>query len=351
MKNPNRSSFRPGRSRVFVVCLALGLIVGGGGFTGAHAATSTGDPASIPEETVISSSEFNEARVESRAKDDSPGERKLKSDFLRDAAQSNDLYYSPTEVEVVQVNSDVTIVAPVDITVRSIEIVPDETSSTVTATADVIPGEIDAAAPSPGLEWKIKASGQYAITVKGLGSGLFTWEKDLLVGNDGDPAKDYWTYKRKASGTPYSRPLAPDARVQKLYIRNYPNAATYGILRNWVDWAPENDFAGNCDSNPKMFEVGFRGVTTALQFNDCLTNDFAKNDSVPGEARIQIDQGYAIEDDKGGALATGYMTTFAVAQGTTPVFNDQQQIVFYIVKWDQKTCTSTNKNATCAPVL
>jgi hypothetical protein len=316
--------------------------------TGEPAVDGSGAAVEFPESSTISASEFTEARADSRAEPDSTVEATLKQDFLEDAAELGGSYYAPSEIEVVTIPEEqVTLVGPTDLAVRSIEIVSDPDGGTVSATADVGSGSIDASAPSPGFaSWSIAGSGSYKLTISGWGYGQFFWSKWKLTSGDGDSAKDYWTYKRKAVGDPDSWPNFPDPVVDQLYIRNYPTSATYGVLRNWVDWAGGETQTTCTSSGNTYMEVTAVGVTIGQTFDGCVKNSFARNADVPGEARTLVNQPPL--GATGGTIETGYQTTFAVTQGTTPKFEDVQKVVFYQLA-QYKSCSSTTASGSCSP--
>ncbi|MCD5314853.1 hypothetical protein [Kineosporia babensis] len=307
----------------------------------------------VPAETVISAEDYDRAKAKAASTPDTSAERRIEAQFLEDAAVDHGNTYTRAEVEVVDLGPAF-IAGPVDLDVKEIVIAESGDDATVEVAADLNPGTIDAQAPSSGsAEYATVAGGSYRIVVKGVGDAIFTWEKAKRK-DEKDKQKDYWAYAREANGEPYAVKNWPNPRVSNLYIRNYPTQSTYSKLRTWeANSQPAADFKGDCNESPMTISLGAGGAGVEMSFRDCASNDVSRNSSVPGEMRIEMDQGSFVL--QAGNIGTGYIASFSTKQGEVPYFNDQQRVTFrkYAVPaaWGpggpSQTCEHTNGNRTC----
>jgi hypothetical protein len=339
------------RKRTLACALITVATLGIGPVSGVHAADQAGVPdLSKLNSFSVSASEFESLRKASRRVVPAGERAKERGAFLESASEFEGSVYLADEVDVVDLGPAI-VTIPTDVTLDSLEITADPGQGVVVEAEATSRGKSRATPTSGAEEFASKGGGQYVITVKGVGSGLFTWRKFKIEG-ESDSAADYWAYRRTAVGEPANWSNRPDPRVAYLYIRNYPMSGTYKVLKSWLsESAPSSDFDGDCNNTPVYFELGAKGASVGVSFLDCARNDVSQNHSVPGEMRILMDQGKWV--GASGTRATGYISGFTVKPKATPYFHDQQKIAFAIYGdegwlWPPKiTCSSIDGDTTC----
>jgi hypothetical protein len=329
------------RRASLALCLSTVLFLQG-------AAVASAEEVEPPTQTAladeITAAEFSDARDESRATTDSPAERKAETVFLDEAAEDSGIHYDATDVEVVAVTDDVQVILPTDATVEGITLTPVPDGG-LQVDAEVFGGSGVGEVAGPGAGWGAANFGTYKVTITGWGVANFTYYKNKFTG-DGEASRDIWAYRRKAMATPTAIPNAPDARIHKLYIRNYPTTSTYPKLVGWLGRSPGKSFNGDCNTSPLHATVVWTGFELSLDFVDCDKYDVAPNENIPGEYRIEFDQGASIS--RTGTQEVGYAVQFSVKQGETPYFHDHNSVTYY-KSGDSQNCTSYNSDKTCAP--
>ena len=199
-----------------------------------------------------------------------------------------------------------------------------------------------AVASGPGLApyWGGNGDGQYILTVRGIGNGLFTWSRSKLI-NDGNGKYDWFAYRRKGDAQPFDI-TGPNAFVETLRIQNFPFDSVEPNLVNWNEWSPASNFTGDCGS-PMNVGVSVLGASVGTTFQDCDRYSMWRNANKPSSYWLEMDQGYVLRH---GNREAAYALAWKQKQGTAASQHDLQKLVFHY-NGNAYTCKHTDAGDTC----
>lgn len=193
-----------------------------------------------------------------------------------------------------------------------------------------------------------RSPGSYRLVVKDWGDAVFLWKREKLH-NDGDAAKDYFTYSRKASAYPFKLRFSDDPKVRTLRVQSFPYDELEPKLVDWLDWNPGANFSGGC-SGQMSVGISHPAVPVSLgyTFQDCDKYTFWRNGGKPGSYWIEMDQGRFLND---GPREAAYALGFITRQGARASMHDLNLVVFnqFSQLWgsQDKACKQTDAGRNC----
>lgn len=304
-----------------------------------------------PEETVVmlfSSAQIAEARVLARQRmldgSEDPANRAEREKFVAVAAAQTDVTYDVTDIDIIELNGDLTVIVPADTEVVGAKITENadggQSADLDTVTPTAAPPEVR----SLGSEWQQVNSGQYVIRLRGAGEMLALW-KNFFLTNDGDRNYDYWTHSRKSSAYGYEI-TGLNWSVTAMEIAGTPTLTTQPFLVNWEDLNPAKSFSSTCDELPFSIGIEVKGISLSGSFKDCDEYQVSFNSYIPGSYKIRYDQGFVFDT---GAREAGYQAAYKTLAGSSVAFDEFQRLEMARWTYPAKTCESTNSNKTCTP--
>lgn len=309
-----------------------------------------GTPVTEDATFVVTESQIKEAREEAvEAEADhglSPADQKLE-DKLIDATEESGGTLDGDDVDVVPLlDGDVTLTVPVDVQIDKITVEMKDGKVGVSSSSSPTEGP-DLETSGPGMAspyWQGDGDGQYVLTVRGLGDGLFLWARNKLI-NDGSSSYTWYTYRRKGTAQPYER-SGKNAMVQSMRIQNFPYDSAEKNLVNWNELDPASDFSGKCGGHVYTAEVSVLGASIGRNFQDCDGYKVWRNANKPSSYWIEMDQGRIVN---GGNREIGYTIAWKQKQGTAGSQHDFQRVEFTVPysEGDTITCSHTDSNDTC----
>lgn len=296
----------------------------------------------------VSSDDFAKGRQKARedraAKKETRSAAGKRAQFLSKAAERGDIYRSEDIDVVTLLDGEVEVAIPKEAAIDSLTV--EVKSGEVTVDSGTSNADQDAARfGGPGMApyWSHNGSGQYILTVKGIGDALFLWKREKLA-SDGSGSYDFYQYSRKAIAHPYSVDWLPDPKVSKLRVQSYPYDSIEPGLVNWESVNPATSFSGNCDSSLKSVSVTAPVFGAGYTFKDCDDYVVWRNFSNPGSYHITMDQGFYLGS---GDREAAYSLSIKVKQGTAGSMHDFQRVIFYFNSEDW-TCDSYDSYKTCS---
>lgn len=298
----------------------------------------------------VSSKEFSEARSKARNTRAKNGlnKKNLKDiqEFTRQAAEQGNTYRTE-DVEVIPLlDGDVEAILPKNMSIDHLKV--EVSGGAVTLESQTSnPDESLAEYAGPGMaDWVNNGSGQYILTVPGMGQGHFTWKRNKLS-EDGSGTYDWYQYSRWGVARPANIDNYPDPYVQLIRVQSYPWDSIESGLVTWEDVDPKTSFTGDCNGQPITVGVNAPVASLGYSFQDCDEYEVWYNFSKPGSQWVQMDQGLVLYN--GGAdYEAAYSHSIKVKQGTAGSMHDFQRVTFEDGMSDlEGSCSSYDSYATC----
>ena len=280
-------------------------------------------------------------RGQAAANSESQRTQAARNEFVQRMAARGQ-YFRAQDVDVIEVGAT-TVVVPKAVSVTQVAVTSD--ADTAVIDASTVPAETPGIGGGPGSApyWQQISSGCYTLKFTGAAEMLSCWYKHKLQ-SDGDAAFDYWGYRRKGWGQPYSI-SGLDWSITSMTIESTPTAASQGNFVQWEDFEPGADRNGNCDTLPLSLSAEAKGVGLSISFIDCDFYDITFGPAI-GKFRNKFSQGAIFS---GGNREVAYTTAVKIKPGATPYWSDYSRLEIAKYTYPAKVCEASNANKTCTP--